>query len=230
MRKRILLLIAMFALLLPFTVNAAKSNEGYKVMDLKETFDEEGIEIADSNYKETDKQVVIYMFRGNGCGYCRAFLNYINSILPEKGKMFKLRTFEVWYDKNNYNYMQAVAKDLDATVGGVPFMVIGNKYFSGYGTSMNQTIVDTILEQKNNEKYVDIGAKHSNLAGTTTTTTKTTTTSPVKVVTNKNESRGFSNLTILVIVVVIVMVIFVILACICVIIVVVVASSKNKTK
>ena len=32
------------------------------------------IELAYPDYKETDDQITIYMFRGTGCTYCRSFL------------------------------------------------------------------------------------------------------------------------------------------------------------
>ena len=46
------------------------------------------------SYKENDKQAVIYMFRGQGCGYCRAFLSFLASIVDDYGEYFKLVSFD----------------------------------------------------------------------------------------------------------------------------------------
>jgi thiol-disulfide isomerase/thioredoxin len=159
MKKKLLLLVAVIALLFPVVVNASKSTlDSVKSMDLKDTFKEEGIEISDSKYQETDDQVVVYMFSGNGCGYCRAFLNYINSILPEKGKMFKLRTFEVWYDKKNNKLLSEVAEFLDEEAGGVPYIIIGEKVFPGYVSDWDADIVAAIEEEyaKNPKDRYDV--------------------------------------------------------------------------
>ena len=33
------------------------------------------------NYKETDDQITIYVFRGQNCQYCQKFLNYVNRLV-----------------------------------------------------------------------------------------------------------------------------------------------------
>ena len=154
MRKKLVLLGALLMLLFPVFVNAAKSNEGYASMNLKEVYEQEGIEISDSSYKETDKQVVIYMFRGNGCGFCRAFLNHLNDILKDKGYMFKLQAYEVWGDKNNAQLMEEVAKFTGEAAGGVPYIIIGEKVFPGYIADWDEDILDAI-ETEYNKKEKD---------------------------------------------------------------------------
>ena len=150
MRKRILLFIATLVLLLPIVVKAeSKTLDSHKTLDLKETLKEEGIEISDSKYKETDDQVVIYMFRGKGCAYCRAFLEFINSQLSENGKMFKVRTLEVWYDKKNSKLLSEIADFLGEEAGGVPFIIIGEKVFPGYAPDWNDDIINAIKDEYN---------------------------------------------------------------------------------
>ncbi len=154
MRKKLVLLGALLLLLFPVMVNAAKSNEGYKSMNLKEVFEQEEIEMSDSSYKETDKQVVIYMFRGNGCGYCRAFLSHLNDILKDKGYMFKLQAYEVWGDKNNSKLMAEVAKFTGEDAGGVPYIIIGEKVFPGYIADWDEEI-DKAIEEEYKKKEKD---------------------------------------------------------------------------
>ena len=76
----------------------AFAKEQYKTLNLEETLAEEGIEKKFSNYKETDDQITIYMFRGKGCAYCKKFLEFLNGITEEYGKYFKLVSFESWYN------------------------------------------------------------------------------------------------------------------------------------
>ena len=95
-------------LAVPFTVKA----DDYKSLNFKEALNEEGIELKNSNYKETDDQAIIYMFRGKGCGYCKKFLTFLSNLSNEYGKYFKLVSYEVWYDTNNNTLMQTVASYL----------------------------------------------------------------------------------------------------------------------
>lgn len=101
------------------------------------------------NYKENDKQAVIYMFRGQGCGYCRAFLTYLYSIAEDYGDKFKLVSFEVWYDETNNGLFEKVLKHNgdDPTQSGVPYIIIGEKIFRGYSSEWNQDIIDAIEAQ-----------------------------------------------------------------------------------
>ncbi len=154
MRKKLVLLGALLMLLFPVFVNAAKSNEGYDSMNLEEVFEQEGIEISDKNYKETDKQVTIYMFRGNGCSFCRAFLNHLNDILEDKGYMFKLQAYEVWGDKKNSQLLDDVSKFTGEAAGGVPYIIIGEKVFPGYVSNWDEDIMDAI-ETEYNKKEKD---------------------------------------------------------------------------
>ena len=121
-------------------------------MNLKEVFEQEGIEISDSSYKETDKQVVIYMFRGNGCSFCRAFLNHLNDILEKEGYMFKLQAYEVWEDQKNGDLMQEVAKFTGESAGGVPYIIIGEKVFPGYIADWDEDILEAIKTEYNKKE------------------------------------------------------------------------------
>ena len=102
MKKKILvlLLVAVVALL-PFGVSAESLMDQYNHKNFVETLADEAIELENKDYKENDKQATIYMFRGKGCGFCKKFLNFLNSISTEYGQYFKLVSFEVWNDTTN---------------------------------------------------------------------------------------------------------------------------------
>lgn len=154
MRKKVFVIIALLLLLIPVCTFA--STNKYNTMNLEETLKAEEIEPSFSNYKETDEQVTIYLFRGHSCGYCHSFLDYLNSITDEYGKYFKLVSYEIWYDENNANLFVDVASFLGQSANGVPFIVIGDKSFPGYSESYNESIIDAIMDAYNSDNKYDV--------------------------------------------------------------------------
>lgn len=127
MKKIKLLVVALIAvILLPFTVNA----------------------------KDNDK-INVYIFKGDGCGYCKAAIEFFDSIEKDYGKYFELVEYEVWYSEENATLMTNVASYFGEEVGGVPYIVIGDKTFQGYAESYNEEIKKAIKDAYNNKDYVD---------------------------------------------------------------------------
>lgn len=146
------LFVFLFLMILPVGVFASS----YSTLNLEETFLREKLEYDVTNYQESDEQITIYMFRGQGCSYCRQFLTFLNSILPEYGKYFKLVSFEVWQNKNNAALMNDVADSLKQNISGVPFIVIGDKVFTGYSNTFDDQIKKAIVEEFNNKNGNDV--------------------------------------------------------------------------
>ena len=152
--KRLLIVLLMVLFILPTTVLAEEKT--YNSLNLDEALTEEEINHNFSNYKETDDQITIYMFRGKGCGYCKKFLTFMNSIIDDYGKYFKVETYEVWNDADNAELMQDVASFLNQKAEGVPFIIIGDKTFNGYSESYDDDIKSTIkelYETKKEDRY-----------------------------------------------------------------------------
>ena len=150
--KRILITLFVTGLLfLPLTAKAEEKT--YTSLNLDQALTEEEIEHDFSNYSENDDQAIIYLFRGNGCGYCRAFLTFLNSISVEYGKYFKLVSFEVWYDEKNAALLNEVAAVTGEAAGGVPYIIIGDKVFPGYISDWDDEIKAKILSQYNDNSY-----------------------------------------------------------------------------
>ena len=150
MKKRIILCLFLLVGLVFFTNNTkvlAKST-----LNLREALADEEIEETFKNYKETNDQITIYLFRGKGCGYCRAFLTFLNSITEEYGKYFKLVSYEVWNNQENANLMTEVANYLEQPAGGVPYIIIGDKVFAGYTSSYDDGIKQAITDLYNTSK------------------------------------------------------------------------------
>jgi len=151
--KKIIAVILTLMLVLPIGVSAKDTKYStYKTMNFKETLEAEDIELENEDYEETDDQATIYMFRGQGCGYCRKFLTFLSSISEEYGKYFKLVSFEVWQDQDNAELMQQVGESLGEEIGGVPFIIIGDKTFPGYAETYDEQIKDAIKELYDEEE------------------------------------------------------------------------------
>ena len=132
MKKYIIILLVAFSFILPFKAKAL-SNEKKNV--------------------ET-----IYLFYRDGCPHCEALEKYLNELLKEeKYQLVKIEKYEVSKNKTNANKLSGVSEVLDTNVYGVPFYVIGTNYFSGYGTSANKEIKNTIDYYLNKEYYDPVG-------------------------------------------------------------------------
>ena len=149
MKKKIAIIVLMLlSIIIPVK---AFAKEQYKTLNLKETLAEEGIEEKFSNYKETDDQITIYMFRGKGCAYCRKFLEFLNGITDEYGKYFKLVSFESWYNEENSNLLGEISTFMGEQASGVPYIIIGDKVFGGYTESYDESIktaIKTLYDSK----------------------------------------------------------------------------------
>ncbi len=146
----LVLLIGLFAL--PVSVYA----KTYNTMNLKETLADDGIEEAFKEYNPNKDAITIYLFRGKGCGYCHAFLEFMNSITEEYGQYFTLESYEVWNDADNAALMEEVSNYLDNPAGGVPYIVIGDQVFAGYASEYDEGIksaIKTLYETKKKDRY-----------------------------------------------------------------------------
>ncbi len=109
-----------------------------------------------SNYSESKDKVNVYLFRGNTCGHCFDAVVFFSSIVAEYGDRFNLIAYEVWSNKDNSEVMNAVASKLGDEVGGVPYIVVGNKSWSGYTDSYGDEIkkaIDNEYKKDASDRY-----------------------------------------------------------------------------
>ncbi len=111
----------------------------------------------------TTKQVIdsskptLYVFYGEGCPHCEELFKYIDNNSLYKG--INVVKYEVWYNQDNKKLADKVAAKLNTTLGGVPFYVIGDEYFSGYSTDSNEPLEQAVNNYLNNKaSYKDIVA------------------------------------------------------------------------
>jgi len=149
--KKIFLIIAVF-LSIFFTSNVYAKTEA---LDLKKTLEAEDIKLK-GDYSESDNQVVIYLFRGQGCSHCKDFLEYLNGIVEKQGKMFKLRSYEVWNNSDNNELKEKVVETLKIDATGVPLIVVGNDSFYGFDDSTPKKLekaLESEYKKKKSERY-----------------------------------------------------------------------------
>ncbi len=154
MKKLLVYIVAALLVFIPVVTYAVEQIDlaNYETMNFKETLESENMTLSDANYTETDDQITIYLFRGNGCGYCRAFLTFLNGITKEYGKYFKVVSFETWYNSDNADLLVAMGDFLEQPAEGVPYIIIGNQVFPGYAASYDQGIKDAITSLYNTKK------------------------------------------------------------------------------
>ena len=150
MKNKVIVFLLMILMVLPLTVYA--KSDDYNTKNLTETLKDESIDPEFKNYEENNNQITIYMFRGKGCGYCRAFLTFLNSITEEYGKYFKLESYEVWNDSKNKDLMDKVSSFIGQPAQGVPYIIIGEKVFPGYANTYDEQIKAAITSLYNTNK------------------------------------------------------------------------------
>ncbi|MDX9970821.1 MAG: thioredoxin family protein [Candidatus Gracilibacteria bacterium] len=98
-----------------------------------------------------EKTVNLYFFYGEGCPHCEKEKPFLRK-MEEKYENLKVHSYEIWYSSENRNLFMEFGKKLSATVNGVPFTVIGEKYFTGWldeettGAQIEQEIICAVEE------------------------------------------------------------------------------------
>lgn len=105
---------------------------------------------------EDKKPVNVYFFKGDGCGYCAAGLEWFDELDDKYDDMYKLHQYETWYDENNANLMNAVAEVRGETVNGVPYIVVGNQSWNGFDENVGKEILAKIKEEYKAEERYDV--------------------------------------------------------------------------
>ena len=150
-KKFLILLVALIIALCPIIARADT-----QTLNLNDTLIAEDITPEYEDYKETEEQVTIYLFRGAGCTHCYDFLTYLNSITKEYGNMFKLRSFEVYNNQDNAALKDKVAKFFKEKADGVPYIIIGENTFYGFSDDMKEKVLKSIKNEYNAEVKYDI--------------------------------------------------------------------------
>lgn len=167
MKKFLLSLFVMCMVVFPMVTYASELElekvdlKDYNTMNLIETLQSEEIEVKLKDYKETDDQITVYLFRGTGCAYCRAFLTFLNNLPAEYYNKIKVVSFDAWYDEDASILLANVSSFMGEEAGGVPYIIIGKTAFPGYATEYDEGIKAAIdAEYAATEKY-DLFAEYN---------------------------------------------------------------------
>ena len=98
----------------------------------------------------SEDKINIYLFWGDGCGYCERLIGFLESLDSEYSEKYNIYLFEVWNSPVNRQMMDNYASALSYNVSGVPFLIIGDQTFSGFSQSMEQQIKDAITYEFEN--------------------------------------------------------------------------------
>lgn len=118
----------------------------------------EFLKMTEKDIKSSKNKVNIYVFWGDGCPHCKYLAQFFDSNKSELKDKMNLYTFEVWKDSTNLKFMKDFGKFLGETPQGVPYMIIGDKTFSGFAESDEKTkdeIINLIKQGYQNSSKID---------------------------------------------------------------------------
>lgn len=78
-----------------------------------------------------ENSVVVQFFWALGCPHCTKEELFLKS-LESKYPQLEIKDYEITNNRQNLALLQKMGKELKADVSGVPFTIVGKKYFSGY--------------------------------------------------------------------------------------------------
>lgn len=93
-------------------------------------------------------EVVLDFFYGQGCPHCAKEKVFLEK-LSQKYPSLTVNKYEIYSHPENSSRLKAIGQELQADTSGVPFTVIGKKYFSGYtdADTTGKAIETEILRQ-----------------------------------------------------------------------------------
>lgn len=154
--KKIIFLILLLLMVIPFNVNAISKDYIDKVYDIV-------------GEKVKENEINIYFFNQEGCPHCAKEKKFFDK-LKEKYKNIKIYSYEVSKNKIYSNYLYSVKNNFSEKSNGVPYTIIGDKAFLGYNEYIGNKIEKAIQEyleikeeteeEKNTIKLPIIGEKN----------------------------------------------------------------------
>ncbi len=85
----------------------------------------------------------IYFFWGQGCPHCAKEKTFLAKYIDENHQV-KLYDYEVYYNQNNQESLQALGKSLGFSIQGVPVTIIGDQPLVGF----SETITPAEIERR----------------------------------------------------------------------------------
>lgn len=131
--------------------------------DLKETVESIGLEFKATDYKESDDQVTVYLFRWSSCEHCHDAISFFNDLAVTHGDKFKMRSFETTTNPDNMALQTRVADFLKIKAPGAPLIIVGHSSLYGFSSKNEDDLIKAIESNyKLSEKYDVFEAMENN--------------------------------------------------------------------
>ena len=125
-----------------------------------EQFPFETLKNANLDVTPDEKAVNVYLFRGATCSHCLDAVAFFAKINEEYGTNFNLKTYEIWNNEDNSDLAVRAARKVGVNeLSGVPFIIVGNQYWSGYTDSIGDQIVAAIMDEYEKTDRYDVMVK-----------------------------------------------------------------------
>ena len=92
---------------------------------------------------EASEKITIYFFHSDTCPHCKEENAFLDSMQKKYGDKILIYRYEVSSSVND-GYMTSAKKRMGSNSSGIPFTVIGDKYYPGYSKYTGETMDDTI--------------------------------------------------------------------------------------
>lgn len=110
---------------------------------------------AFSNNVRAEDKIDIYFFEGDGCSHCKDELAFLEQLKKDYTNL-DIHMYEVWHNEENKELMKKMTTELGLDIKGVPFTIIGDKYFAGYSEEyVRPGIIDAITSKGANEFNIE---------------------------------------------------------------------------
>ena len=107
---------------------------------------------------EEKNLVNIYLFHSNTCPHCQEEIGVLEE-LQKKYQNIKIYKYEI-SEKDNYDLLEEVATLYDTKINGVPFTVIGDKYYIGFSHDNGKATFIATIEYYSDNGYKDRVGEH----------------------------------------------------------------------
>ena len=138
------------------SIDYEQKKSSYRYLNLEEALADVDISKKFNKHTPSSEAITLYLFYGKGCSHCHEFLAFINTIVDEYGKYFKMEAYEVWNNANNTKLMHEASQNFGEKATGVPYIIIGEKTFKGYSSDYDDLIKEAIINLYNTNSRYDV--------------------------------------------------------------------------
>lgn len=100
------------------------------------------------------EKVDLYLFHSETCSHCQAEIKYLEELKEEYDNL-KIHLYEINNDKKNVELMVEIKKKYNIESPNVPFTIIGNYYYIGFGDGIKDGIKE-LVDKYSSEKQINI--------------------------------------------------------------------------